>query len=98
VTIPDSLAKKGQVYALRVIGDSMIDAGIFDRDIAIIQKKDTAKNGEIVVAMVEGEATLKYFYKEADYIRLEPANKNYQPIITKKAQILGKLLGILRYY
>ncbi|MCX7998404.1 MAG: transcriptional repressor LexA [Leptospiraceae bacterium] len=98
VTIPDNLAKKGQVYALRVVGDSMIEAGIFDRDIAIIQKKETARNGEIVVAMVEGEATLKYFYKEADQIRLEPANKNYQPILTKKAQILGRLIGILRYY
>lgn len=98
VTIPDNLAKKGIVYALRVVGDSMIEAGIFDKDIAIIQKKETARNGEIIVAMVEGEATLKYFYKEADFIRLEPANKNYQPIITRKAQILGKLIGLLRYY
>lgn len=98
VTVPNELAKKGTLYALRVIGDSMVEAGILDKDIAIIQKKETAKDGEIVVAMVDDEATLKTFYKESDYIRLEPANKNYKPIRTKKAQILGKLVGIIRYY
>lgn len=98
VTVPNELAKKGVLYALRVVGDSMIEAGILNNDIAIIQKKETAKDGEIVVAMVDDEATLKTFYKEVDHIRLEPANKNYKPIKTKKAQILGKLVGILRYY
>lgn len=98
VTVPNELVKKGPLFALRVVGDSMVEAGILDEDIAIIQKKEIAENGEIVVAMIDQEATLKIFRKETDYIRLEPANKNYKPIITKEVQILGKLVGIIRYY
>ncbi|NCS94924.1 MAG: transcriptional repressor LexA, partial [Leptospira sp.] len=66
IPVPDRLAKKPGTFALKVVGDSMIDAGINDGDLAIIQKKDTARNGEIVVALLEDEATLKVFYKEAD--------------------------------
>ncbi len=98
IPIPDDLAKKGVLYALRVVGESMIGAGINNGDIAIIQKKETARNGEIVVAMVENEATLKTYFKESDHIRLEPSNKAFKPIKTKKAQILGKLIGLFRFY
>lgn len=98
IPIPDDLARKGVLYALRVVGESMIGAGINDGDIAIIQKKETARNGEIVVAMVENEATLKTYFKETDYVRLEPSNKAFKPIKTKKAQILGKLIGLFRFY
>ncbi|MDX1959301.1 MAG: transcriptional repressor LexA [Leptospiraceae bacterium] len=98
ITVPNDLVNKGTLYALKVVGDSMVNAGIMDGDIAIIQKKETARNGEIIVAMVEEEATLKAYYKEADHIRLEARNKNYKPIRSKKVQVLGKLIGIHRYY
>jgi repressor LexA len=98
ITVPNDLVNKGTLYALRVVGDSMVNAGIMDGDIAIIQKKETAKNGEIIVAMVEEEATLKAYYKETDHIRLEARNKAYKPIRSKKVQVLGKLIGIHRYY
>jgi repressor LexA len=98
ITVPDELTKKGTVYALKVVGESMIGAGINDGDIAIILKKEVARNGEIVVAMVDGEATLKTYYKDPDHVRLEPSNKAFKPIKTKKAQILGKLIGLYRFY
>ncbi|MCE9499741.1 MAG: transcriptional repressor LexA [Leptospira sp.] len=98
IPVSDELAKRGVTYALRVIGDSMIDAGIQNGDIAIIQKKDTARNGDIIVALVEDEATLKTYFKESDHIRLEPSNSKYKPIKTKKALIMGKLVGLYRVY
>jgi repressor LexA len=98
IPVPDRLAKKNGTFALRVVGDSMIEAGINDGDLAIIQKRDTAKNGEIVVALIDDEATLKVFYKDSDHIRLEPRNIKLKPIRTKKATILGKLVGIYRFY
>ncbi|MEM7180430.1 MAG: transcriptional repressor LexA [Spirochaetota bacterium] len=98
IPIPDSLVKKGTMYALRVVGESMIDEGIQDGDLAIIQKKEVARSGDIVVAMIENEATLKYYYKESDHVRLEPRNKSFKPIKTKKAAIAGKLVGLYRIY
>ncbi|MCG9874487.1 MAG: transcriptional repressor LexA [Leptospiraceae bacterium] len=98
IPVPDRLAKKPGTFALKVVGDSMIDAGINDGDLAIIQKKETARNGEIVVALLDDEATLKVFYKELDHIRLEPRNPKLKPIKTKKAIVMGKLIGILRFY
>lgn len=98
IPVPDKLSKKPGIFALKVVGDSMIDAGINDGDLAIIQKKETARNGEIIVALVDDEATLKVFFKEPDHIRLEPRNSRLKPIKTKKAQVIGKLVGILRYY
>ncbi|MCZ8237127.1 MAG: transcriptional repressor LexA [Leptospiraceae bacterium] len=98
IPVPDRLAKKPGTFALKVVGDSMIDAGINDGDLAIIQKKETARNGEIVVALLDDEATLKVFYKESDHIRLEPRNPKLKPIKTKKAIVMGKLIGILRFY
>lgn len=84
------------IFMLRVSGDSMIDAGILNKDYVIVRKQASATNGDIVVAMVEDEATVKRFYKEADYIRLQPENKALEPIIVTNAQILGKVVGVVR--
>jgi repressor LexA len=92
------MSKKGTVFALKVVGESMIGEGINDGDIAIIQKKEVARNGEIVVALIEGEATLKTYFKDADMVRLEPSNSKFKTIKTKKASILGKLVGLYRFY
>jgi repressor LexA len=87
-------------YFLRVRGDSMIDAHIIDGDLALIRPQPTAENGEIVVALIDGEATLKRFYREAGRIRLQPENPALQPIIIRdgdaEAVIAGKLLRIVR--
>ena len=86
-------------FCLKVRGDSMIEAQIADVDVAIIRKQNTCNNGEIAVALVDGEdATLKYFYRERDHIRLEPANSTMQPIIVDDAQVLGVLVGVIRRY
>ena len=86
------------LFILKVTGDSMIEAGILDGDLAIIEQKNVATNGEIVVALIENEATIKRFFKENGFIRLQPENKNYEPIIVEDCSILGKLVGIYRAY
>lgn len=86
------------LFILKVTGDSMIEAGILDGDLAIIEQKNLASNGDIVVALIENEATIKRFFKENGFIRLQPENKNYEPIIIKDCSILGKLVGIYRSY
>lgn len=86
------------LFILKVSGTSMIDAGIHDGDYAIIEKADTAKNGEIVVALLESEATIKTFYKEKDHIRLQPENSAMEPILVKDCSILGKLVGLYRQF
>ena len=86
-----------EIFTLRVSGDSMINAGIHDNDIVIVERKNTANNGEIVVAMNdENEVTLKTFYKEKDYIRLQPENDFMTPIILKNCTIIGKAIGLYR--
>lgn len=86
-----------EVFTLTVNGDSMINAGIFDNDIIIVKKQNTANNGDIIVAMTdENEVTLKRFYKEKDYIRLQPENDTLDPIILKNVTILGKAIGLYR--
>lgn len=86
-----------EVFTLRVSGESMINAGIFDGDIVIIERTNTAKNGEIVVAMTEeNEVTLKTFYKENGYIRLQPENDTMDPFIFPTVTILGKAIGLYR--
>ncbi|MBO5530648.1 MAG: transcriptional repressor LexA [Bacilli bacterium] len=88
---------KKEVFTLRVQGNSMIEAGIHDGDIVIVQKQDTARNGEIVVAMTEdNEVTLKTFYKEDGYFRLQPENSTMNPIILDKVYIVGKAIGLYR--
>ena len=83
-------------FILKVQGESMIEAGINDGDYIIVTKQSTARNGQIVVAMIEGEATVKTFYKEDGYIRLQPENSTMDPIIVKDCKILGKVIGLFR--
>ncbi len=93
------IPKNSEVFTLRVSGESMINAGILDNDIVIIEKKNTAKNGEIVVAMNEdNEVTLKTFYQEENYFRLQPENDFMTPIILKNVTILGKAIGLYRKF
>ncbi len=88
---------KKEVFTLRVQGNSMIEAGIHDGDIVIVQKQDVARNGEIIVAMTEdNEVTLKTFYKEDGYFRLQPENSTMDPIILDKVYIVGKAIGLYR--
>lgn len=87
-----------ELFILKVRGESMVGAGILDGDLSIIEKANSAQNGDIVVALIDNEATLKRFFKEKDYIRLQPENKNMLPIIVPECQVLGKLVGIYRQY
>ena len=99
--VPAALLGSGEHYALEVSGDSMIEAGILDGDYALIRRTDTARDGEIVVALVRGEeATLKYLRREDGMIRLDPANSAYDPQFYRpgEVQVQGKLAGLLRRY
>lgn len=98
--IPTELIpKKKEVFALNVNGDSMINAGIFDNDIVIIEKTNHANNGEIVVAMNDdNEVTIKRFYKENNHFRLQPENDAMEPIFLDSVTILGKLIGLYRQF
>ncbi len=97
-SLPISLVNtKNEVFTLKVSGESMINVGIYDGDILIVEKRNTARNGETVVAMnSEGEATVKTFYKENGYFRLQPENDTMEPIILKEVTILGKVVGLYR--
>ena len=86
-----------QLFALRVTGDSMIEAGILDGDLVIVEKTEMAENGQIVVALVEDSATVKVFYKEEGHYRLQPRNASMDPIIVEEVTILGKVLASIRY-
>lgn len=93
------LPNNKEVFTLKVSGNSMINAGIFDGDIVIVERKNTARNGEIVVAMTdENEVTLKTFYKEKNYFRLQPENDTMDPIILNNVSILGKAIGLYRKF
>ncbi|MGM8213336.1 transcriptional repressor LexA [Virgibacillus sp. W0430] len=98
VPIPSSNVRADEnVFVLSVEGDSMIEAGILDGDMVIVKQQNTAKNGEIVVAMTEdNEATVKRFYKEIDHIRLQPENNTLEPLIYKNVTILGIVVGLYR--
>jgi repressor LexA len=101
LSVPAALLGSGDHYALEVSGDSMIDAGIFDGDFALIQRTDVARDGQIVVALIdENEATLKYFRKEGHSVRLDPANSAYEPQVydANQVRIQGRLAGLLRRY
>lgn len=101
LAVPAALLGPGDHYALEVSGDSMVEAGILDGDYALIRSTNVAREGEIVVALVGGhEATLKYFRKEGAMIRLDPANRSYDPQRYKPDQVMiqGKLAGLLRRY
>ena len=96
---PGASAGRDVIFALQVRGDSMIDEHIREGDYVVVQQRNTAHNGETVVALVEdGEATLKKFYRENGRIRLQPANDRYEPIIVDKCQIQGVVVGVIRTY
>ena len=94
----DYVKHNNDLFMLKVSGNSMIKAGILDGDLAIIEKTQTASNGDKIVALIENEATLKTFYRENDHIRLQPENDEMEPIIVDNCSILGKLIGIYRTY
>lgn len=97
--VPTDYIKHNQeLFMLKVIGNSMINAGINDGDLAIIEKNSVASNGDIVVALIDNDATIKTFYKERDHIRLQPENDTLSPIIVNDCTILGKLVGLFRAY
>ena len=99
LTIPlDFVNSANELFILKVQGDSMIEAGIHDKDLAIIEKTSIAVNGDIIVALIENEATIKRFFKENGHIRLQPENSTMEPIIVDNCKILGKLSGIYRKY
>lgn len=94
--VPDVIGGETGDYILQVKGDSMKDAGILEGDYVIVRPAEIADNGEIVVALIEDEATVKRFFKEKQRIRLEPANKAYKPIRTNDAHLLGRVVGVFR--
>jgi len=101
LSVPAALLGSGEHYALEVAGDSMVEAGIFDGDFALIQRTETARDGQIVVALIDdSDATLKYFHREGPRVRLDPANSAYEAQVYEagRVRIQGKLAGLLRRY
>jgi repressor LexA len=102
VSAPKSMIGRGRMFALRVRGDSMIEENIQDNDIIIVSSQETAENGQMVVALIDGNyATVKKFYREPDFIRLEPANPQFKPIFIKtpgRVQLQGVVRGLIRNY
>lgn len=96
--IPSEYMPNTQTFALKVKGESMVNAGIFDGDYILVAQQSTAKNGDIVVALIEDSATVKTFYKENGRIRLQPENDSMDPIIVDDAAILGKVFGVFRLF
>ena len=94
--IPMEYMPNKQTFMLKVHGESMINAGIFDGDLVIVEQQSTAENGDIVVAMIEDSATVKTFYKEDGYYRLQPENDSMEPIIVNEVSIIGKVVGLYR--
>lgn len=98
VPVSENIIRGRELFALRVQGESMIDAGIFDDDIIIVNRTPVAENGEIVVALVDDEVTVKRFYKEKDHFRLQPENDVFEPIIVDEVVLLGKVISLIRNY
>ncbi len=94
--LPIDFVGNSESFMLTVRGESMIEAGILNGDYILVKKQNTANNGEIVVALIEDEATVKTFYKEKDHIRLQPENSSMSPIIVPDCKILGKVAGVFR--
>lgn len=94
--LPTELVGESETFMLTVQGDSMINAGILDGDLIIVRVQRSANNGDIIVAMIDEEATVKRFYKEHDRIRLQPENPAYEPIFSRDVTILGKVIGVFR--
>lgn len=96
--IPAEFMPNEETFMLQVKGESMINAGIFDGDNILVQKQSTARNGDMVVALVEDSATVKTFYKEDGHYRLQPENDSMDPIIVPECQVLGKVFGVFRFF
>ena len=96
VQVPQAAGGDDGEYVLRVRGDSMIDAGILEGDFVVVRPQDTASDGEIVVALVGEEATVKRFFRESDHIRLQPENATMEPIRTTDVQVMGRVVGLFR--
>ncbi len=96
--IPVQYLENSASFMLKVRGDSMINAGILDGDYILVKQQSTADNGDMVVALIDEEATVKTFYKEKGFYRLQPENPAYEPIIVKNLSILGKVIGLFRKY
>jgi repressor LexA len=96
VEVPEIAGGDSGEYILRVRGDSMKNAGILDGDFVVVQRQDTATNGDIVVALVGEEATVKRYFREEDHIRLQPENETMEPIRTREAALMGRVVGVFR--
>lgn len=96
--IPAEYMPNEETFMLKVKGESMINAGIFDGDNILVQKQSTASDGDMVVALVDDSATAKTFYKEKDHYRLQPENDNMEPIIVEECAVLGKVFGVFRFF
>ena len=94
--IPTDMVPNNEAFVLKVKGESMVNAGILDGDLIFVEQKNTASNGEIIVALVDDSATVKTFYKENGHIRLQPENESMEPIIVDDVQIIGKPFGVFR--
>lgn len=98
MTLPEEMVGSGELFILRVRGESMIQAGIMNDDYIVVHRQMNANNGEIVVAMIDDEATVKRFYKENGHIRLQPENDAMEPIIVPEVMILGKVVSLIRNF
>ncbi|MGH9323901.1 MAG: transcriptional repressor LexA [Vicinamibacteria bacterium] len=100
VEVPESMLRRGEHFALRVRGDSMIDDGIHDGDLLVVQSREDAEIGQTVVALVNGEATVKRFYRQGDKVELRPANERFTPIVAEpgSVQLRGVVVGLVRKY
>ncbi len=96
VQVPDVIGGEAGDYILKVRGESMKDVGILEGDFVVVRRADDARDGEIVVAMIDGEATIKRFFREKDHIRLQPENSEMEPIITREAEVCGTVVGVFR--
>ncbi|MHB1419873.1 MAG: transcriptional repressor LexA [Bacillota bacterium] len=94
--LPQDFVQASDVFMLTVSGDSMINAGIMNGDYVLVRQQNTATNGDIIVALLENEATVKRFFREKDHIRLQPENEAMEPILTKNVSVLGKVIGVFR--
>ena len=98
VTLPDDVVGRGEHFVLEIRGESMISAGIMNGDFVVIKRQQTAQNGDIIIAMLDGEATYKRYFKEPDRFRLQPENPRMRPIYTKKVDIVGRVVAVYRTY
>lgn len=96
IPTPEDLFGNGNLFVLEVSGDSMIEAGILDGDLVVVSQQPTAEDGDIVVALLDDEATVKYFYRHSNHVELRPANSSMSPIYADDVQIIGKVRGVIR--